>query len=314
MAERSTVLGEYGTILKEKKQAELRRKFLIIGLAVLFVALIAGGWYYYYNNSTLSWNDEQWYNHARSVLEANKQDIQYYSLSGNSFVEDKDYDYDNNCLEYFYFYVSKEGDSKSVELNNNCYLGTRVDYENSQSYSYATDGKLHSLSYNNDELYVSKTAPEFINEWEKEYSLENIYLPALEEVEITYTYKESRSDDITVVTDFNALPKERQDAIMTAMFGEGYDINQTIITECMINVGIEADRVSDYSITVNGTDSKTGKVTYYRDYYLSYDESYVYVSDYGEVVTDWSQTKAVQEMLPLNSRLEGDNNDGNNGL
>ncbi|MBQ9036083.1 MAG: hypothetical protein IJ115_01290 [Erysipelotrichaceae bacterium] len=314
MAERSTVLGEYGTIQKEKKQAALRRKFLIIGLVVLFVALVGGGWYYYYNNSTLSWNDEQWYEHAVIVLDDNKKEINYWSISANAFVEDEDYDYDNSCLEYFYFYISKESGSISINLNNNCYDGHRVDYELGQNYDYSTDGSIHSLYYNNEYSYVSKIRPDFISEWEKDFTLDNIYLPDPDDIEITYSYKESHSDDIMFTTDMSSLPQNMQDAIYTSMFGKDYDVSQIIITEVLLSVEIENDRVESYSITVNGKDVNTGKVSYSRDYYLSYDEAYVYVSDSGEVVTDWSSTKAVQEMLPLNSRLEGDNNDGNNGL
>lgn len=314
MANQSTVLGEYNSIQQEKKKAKTKRMVLIVALAVVFVAAAIGGWYYFYNHSTLSWNDEQWYEHARSVLNDNRKAVNYWSVSGDCYLKDAGLDYDKSCMESFHFYVSREDHAISVDFTNSCYDSDRVDYDHSQYYEYTTDGAIYALSYNHEQQYISKIKPSFIDEWEKEYTLDRIFIPELEKAEIVYSYKEGHSDDIYAEVDPDDLPKDLYDGIMKSMFGDEFDINNTIVSRCEISFSIDHDQIESWGILVKARDTYTGTVEYSRSYYLSYDDSYIYMPDSGDIVTDWAECEAVKQMLPITNRIEGKVENGGTDL
>ncbi len=317
MAQRSTVLSEYSTILKERERDKKLRVLFIIGVVLLIIGLVSGGIYYWYNHSTASWDDYQWYEHALNVLADNKEETNYWSVSGNTFLQDNDQDYDNNCLEYFYFYVDTDGRAYSVTLENSCFNGRRVDYENSQRMDAGYDQGLYYLtdvtdSYYNDS-YISKSEPGFIRNWASEFSLDNVFLPAMEDMRITYSYRENNEDLIYVSVSPYDLPENMYNNIMTSMFGADYDENEVIITECQISFEIKKDHVTDWNIDVTGSDS-AGTYKYSRRYYLSYDESYVNIVKDGIAVSDWSEVEEVRNMWPLNYRDYGEEQEDVTGI
>ena len=299
MSERSTVLGEYEAIKRDRLRREKSRKLIIVGVVLLSIIGMAAAGYFMYKNSTMSWNDQQWYQRALEIWPKQKDNVSYWSVSSNIFIRDEDDDYDNSCVESFSMYYNSSAMSYKIDLYNYRVGPNRVEHEESQTIELIYENKTYGMMFDTDGvLHVSKSKPEIVDKWLSEYALDNIFLPELQEDDIQFSYRNKDSDDIYLFIDPERIPEAQQRKMIREMFGN--NDTDAIITSCSISVSVKENEITGWSIDVDAIGDQIGTVYYSRSYYMAADDGFYNHVDSGELVLDWNELDKYVNIRELN--------------
>ena len=309
MSERSTVLGEYAAIKRDRERRDRGRKIAIVGAVVAVIAAIAIAGLVYYKNSTMSWTDEMWYQHAQELWPGQKDSVSYWSLSSSVFIEDNDSDYDNNCVESFHLYYTCSPVSYQIEMNSDRLHDRRVEYELAQNIEIISENNYFSLVVNgNDPGYLCRQKPPVADEWLNDYSLNNIFLPELESADdIAFSYRESNSNELFITLDENRIPANIRKAIIKDMFGSNSDADEVIIASCELSVRVTESEIKGWTISIQAADKNVGWVNYYRSYYMAKDDGFYYRVQDGVPVSSWDEVEEYRNITPVNYWQEIEN-------